>query len=118
MKSGDRARDISRHDTSLSLNDLVHGVNTLLAATGRFCLVLPVDRREELFETCHDRELYLHRELSVKPSGPLPAVRHLLEFKRTVPGRNEKREIIIEKSRRHDYTEEYRELTRDYYLAF
>lgn len=118
LKSGNRAKDIARHDTSLPLDLLVNGVNVLLAPKGKFCLVLPSERYEEAVAHFNNAGLHLCRELSVKSGVSLSVRRYLLEFRRTVPGQIESKGITIEKTQRHDYTDEYRELTRDYYLAF
>jgi tRNA1(Val) A37 N6-methylase TrmN6 len=48
----------------------------------------------------------------------LPVKRHLLEFRRNPAGQVQESEMAIEKDTRHEYTDEYMELTRDFYLAF
>ena len=118
MKSGNIAKDMARHDTGLSLEELINGVTTLMAPRGRFCLVLPSERYEDIIILCDHNELFLSRELAVKPTVSLPPGRHLLEFRRTGPGQIDRKEIAIERSARHDYTDDYREMTGEYYLAF
>ena len=118
LKSGDDSRNIARHAIKLSFRDLIEGVNGLLALQGRFCLILPAGMVRDFIADCLSSGLYLHRELAVKPTESLPAKRHLLDFRKNSATRIDKKEIAIERSRRHDYTDGYRELTRDFYLSF
>ena len=118
LKSGDDSRNIARHAIKLSFRDLIEGVNGLLALQGRFCLILPAGMIRDFIADCLSSGLYLHRELAVKPTESLPAKRHLLDFRKNSATRIDKKEIAIERSRRHDYTDGYRELTRDFYLSF
>ena len=118
MKSGDHSKDVARHDISLSLKKLIEGVTALLGAKGKFCLVLPSDSTEDFIESCRASGLFLIRVLVVIPTDSMPPKRHLLEFRRTPARLIESDEITIERSERHDYTDEYMKLTRDFYLNF
>ena len=42
----------------------------------------------------------------------------VLEFRRKHVESIEESEMAIERDRRHEYTDDYRELTQDFYLAF
>jgi tRNA1Val (adenine37-N6)-methyltransferase len=117
-KPDSQQKEISRHDTLLGLGGLVSGVGRLLAAEGKFCVILPVEESKKLQKSCMEMGLHLCRICRVRPTIHLPVKRHLLEFRRSPVERVQASEMAIERDTRHIYTEDYRELTRDFYLAF
>jgi tRNA1Val (adenine37-N6)-methyltransferase len=118
LKSGNDARDVARHTIKLTPDDLIEGVKALLATRGRFCLILPSDKVKVFVADCRVFGLYLRREMAVKTTGSHPAKRHLLELTKSPAANIEREEITIEGSGRHQYTDAYRKLTKDFYLAF
>lgn len=117
-KPDKREKEISRHDTLLGLKELVLGVGELLTKEGRFCVILPVEESNKLQKLAGENGIHLHAICRVSPTINLPAKRHLLEFRRNPAERIQESGLVIEKDTRHDFTDEYRELTRDFYLAF
>ena len=117
-KPDNRGRDISRHDTLLGMETLAAGVLKLLAPGGRFSVILPVEESIMLQGLFSDVGMYLSSICRVFPTSGSAAKRHLLEFSRipAIPLRESA--LTIEGEGRHDYTEDYRELTRDFYLGF
>jgi tRNA1Val (adenine37-N6)-methyltransferase len=113
-----RDRNISRHDTLLGMGDLAAGVGKILATEGRFNVILPVEESIRLEQFCRDAGLHLGRICRVRPTVGSPVKRHLMEFRREAAASVRESEIAIEGDRRHDYTDAYRELTREFYLAF
>ena len=111
-------KEISRHDTLLGLGEMVSGVGKLLAPEGKFCAILPVEESNKLQKLAGENGLHLYRICRVSPNTKLPVKRHLLEFRRKTVDTVEESEMAIERDRRHEYTDAYRELTRDFYLAF
>jgi tRNA1Val (adenine37-N6)-methyltransferase len=111
-------KEISRHDTLLGLGELLSGVEKLLSPEGKFCVILPVEESNRMQKSTIEMGLHLHRICRVSPTITSPTKRHLLEFQRHRAERIQETEMAIERDRRHDYTDAYRELTRDFYLAF
>ena len=117
-KPGRKEKEISRHDTLLNQGELLSGVVKLLAPEGKFCVILPVEESLKLQEMAVAGGLYLHGICRVSPTLNLPAKRHLLEFGRDPASILQESEMAIERNARHEYTDAYRELTREFYLAF
>lgn len=114
----DKGRKDSRHNTMLTPEDLIMYSKPLLHPDGKLCLVFPADETRTLKDICFKEDFHLHRQLGIRPIPSVPVKRYLMEF-RTYPVEHfSEEEIIIEKGNRHDYTDEYQELTRDFYLAF
>lgn len=116
--SPDAARSTARHTTTLPFNELVTGVRRLLADGGHFSLILPPTEMER-FRSAARGVMFVVRECHVW-STPTSGVRRIMaEFQAEPPTELivvEK--IVIEEKGRHEYSEEYRTLTRDFYLKF
>ena len=116
--SPDAARSTARHTATLPFEELVSGVKRLLANDGHFSLILPPPEMER-FRSAARGELFAVRECQVW-STPTSGVRRIMaELKTSPPAElpiTEK--IIIEENGRHQYSDEYRLLTRDFYLKF
>ncbi len=116
--SPNAARSTARHTTTLPFNELVTGVRRLLADGGHFSLILPPTEMER-FRSAARGVMFVVRECHVW-STPTSGVRRIMaEFQAEPPTELTATEkIIIEEKGRHEYSEEYRTLTRDFYLKF
>ncbi|MBO5044323.1 MAG: methyltransferase [Alistipes sp.] len=116
--SPDAARSTARHTTTLPFNELVTGVRRLLANGGHFSLILPPTEMER-FRSAARGVMFVVRECHVW-STPTSGVRRIMaEFHAEPPTElTVVEKIIIEEKGRHEYSKEYRTLTRDFYLKF
>lgn len=117
LKSPDEKRSIARHDHQLGQCDLIEAAARLLNPGGKFGVILPFTEYQLFSEQMLTKDLFENRKTLVftKP-GKKPA-RILAEFSHfKLPV--EMGEIVIEKYGRHAYSEEYIQLTRDYYIKF
>lgn len=117
-KAPDPERTISRHTDLLPYEELIAGVLKLLLPEGQFCLILPAKEGELFQELAANNDLHLTKLLNVKGSSDkLNPKRLLMQFEFTE--RNlEKSSIAVEADKRHHYTDDYKELTKNYYLNF
>lgn len=116
-KSANNSKNIARHTDELSFNDLLHHVSKLLEKEGVFSVVLPIIEEVEFCKIASVHELFLNRICYVKPNLDKEPKRILMEFSlTTTPVIMES--LTIETEKRHHYTEEYRNLTNDFYLNF
>ena len=110
LECPDRQRTAARHNNSLSYEDLLEGVSGLLTENGFFTVVIPADVKK----IASIKKLYAVRQLNVitKPGGIPKRVLITFSFSN--------QECIVEELltelARHQYSEEYMTLTRDYYL--
>lgn len=117
LKAPSEERTTARHDDALPFEELINGLNKLLDDKGRLALILPYQQVEERIETATSRGLFCSRITYVYPHPDKPIIRCLLEFQKHEPSCIEDT-LTIKKGRRHDYTDEYRALTKDFYLVF
>ncbi|MDY0780306.1 tRNA1(Val) (adenine(37)-N6)-methyltransferase [Tenacibaculum sp. IB213877] len=108
------ARNKARFTTSLSFENLLQGVSKILAEEGLFATVIPYQEEEGFIELAEKHNLQLNRVCRVKGTPTSEVKRSLLEFSFTAEEVKEE-ELIIE-TKRHQYTDPYIHLTKDFYL--
>jgi tRNA1Val (adenine37-N6)-methyltransferase len=116
----DPKRQQARFDDALPFEELVYGVYRLLENDGTFACVVPKDREDRLLEITAHFQLDPVRTTYVRGTQDSSIKRCLLEFRfrESVTANNIVHKIehlVIEKSR-HDYTDVYKSLTKDFYL--
>ncbi len=113
-KSGDDARGTARFSDALPFSDLIEAADLLLSEGGVFSVIIPFKEEANFVLLSNDFELYPFKITRVKGTPQSEVKRSLIAFSREniAP---EIDEIIIENAR-HDYTQDYINLTRDFYL--
>jgi tRNA1Val (adenine37-N6)-methyltransferase len=109
-------RSTARSEQELKLAELLSSVTELLTTNGRFCIIFPSNRAKELFTTAAQVELFPSEICSVKGNPNSEVKRLLVEFQFTKKQPTE-HQIVIEKER-HNYTEEYKDLLKEYLTIF
>ena len=106
-----------RHDdgnVSLTYEELFDCARKLLSETGRLAIIIPTVQYEKISALAKANNLFLIRQTNVRPTPNSAIKRYLLEFSPTeIP--LQETDLTIELSR-HNYTEEYKALTKDFYL--
>ncbi len=111
---GDPARDRARQLAALPFDELLHGVHHLLAPDGRFALILPYTAEVAFLQEAESLGLFPSRITHVKGNPNASVKRSLLELSRE-EGPYKQNTLTIEWER-HQYTPEYKALTKDFYL--
>ncbi|RKR14439.1 tRNA1Val (adenine37-N6)-methyltransferase [Maribacter vaceletii] len=114
VTSGNSARDTARQNTSLPFDELVEGASKLLTKNGSFSTIIPFKEEESFILLASKFDLFPKRITRVKGNASSEIKRSLLEFTFTKT-KTLVDELVIEKER-HQYTNEYKELTKDFYL--
>ena len=114
--SGDKTN--VRHTVKLPHGDLLNATRELLHKNGRFCVILPLIEGLRFIEIARTYGFYLTRRSDVRPKQDKNIERLLLQFELSNRTFSHD-ELIIQNSRdERDYTEGYRELTKDFYTIF
>lgn len=118
LLSPDKKRSTARHTATLSFEQLCDGVIRLLSPEGRFCVILP-PAETSLFCSSARGKLFLTRQTEVW-STPTSGVKRILsEFALQPPTEPTKaNKLIIEDNGPMGYSDQYKELTKDFYLKF
>jgi len=112
-------RSMARNAKALPIDAIVKGALDLLILSGRLAMILPHNDKELVMSILESHGMLLLRMTSVRGNESKPPKRLLIEaglkteINRSIP--TEFRELIIEHSR-HNHTEQYRDLVREFYL--
>lgn len=115
LTSPEAKRTQARHAASLSYKDLFHGAKARLMPNGKFCVILPADVTSQVITIATEAGLYLHKQLDVITSPGKSPKRSLMEFRLYVALQVEQNCLLLEEER-HQLSQAYYELTRDFYL--
>ncbi len=116
LRCPDRQRNTARHTDTLTLEDLLQDSRKLLAPQGRVALILPYDQKERLADCIRAQHLFLSKEVSVIPVAGAQPKRLLAELSTDTSASPTFSSRLTIEMARHQYTDEYIDLTKDFYL--
>jgi tRNA1Val (adenine37-N6)-methyltransferase len=111
LKSDDEKRNLALHSSGLDLPELLKSVKRLLKDDGRFAILLPFKRSREFEQMV---EFSIIQKIVVKPNKDHNAFRCIYLL-----GKSENEGLVDEliiKNIDNEYTEQFYELLKDYYL--
>ncbi len=107
-------RDIARRANKLSFEELIQNTASLLSEKGMFSIIIPKDSEEYLCKIAASNKLYINRVCYIKGNESSEVKRVMLEFS-FIKSEVIAEQLTIEKSR-HEYTDKYIHLCKDFYL--
>lgn len=113
-KTNNVQRDLARFQDALPFDYLLESVSRLLSENGLFSVVIPFKEESQLISLASKHKLFPNRKLHVKGNPTTEIKRSLIDF-----SFRESETIIdslIIETERHQYTEDYINLTKDFYL--
>lgn len=113
-KSKTPQRDLARFEDALPFEHLIESVIKLLAPNGTFNVIIPFNIEQEFINLAEASNLFPNKILRVKGTSITEIKRSLIEFS-FIKSELKVENLTIEISR-HNYTEEYISLTKDFYL--
>lgn len=114
LKSDNAKRNMALHGSALGLDDLLDVVQKHISAHGNFAVLLPYHRSANFINHALLKDLYLQAEVSVKQTSKHPYFRSMLLFGKDKTQVHHSEICIKEKN--EDYSDEFKELLKDYYL--
>ncbi len=118
LKSNDAKANKALHAVELSFDDLIDSVKRLLNSAGRFVVLLPPFEIEKLIQIAQKKGLYLSKKMLIRHDESKPIFRVIATFlTNQVPDLEETTLIIHDKDGK-TYSNEFRDLLKDYYLIF
>lgn len=113
-KTENKSRDMARFNDAMPFKHIIYAVAHLLAEDGLFSIVIPRKEEDDFVALADTIGLFPSRILHVRGNPDSEVKRSLIEFSYTKKG-VEVSELIIETDR-HNYTKDYINLTKDFYL--
>lgn len=113
-KTENTQRDLARFQDAMPFEHLVDSVSKLLMEDGTFCTVIPFKEEDKFIDLASAVNLMPNKITRVRGTLNSEIKRSLIEmsFRESAIEINE---LIIENAR-HDYTEDYKNLTKSFYL--
>lgn len=115
LLSKDDKRNIARHNTTLELRDIPCYAAGLLESKGNFCIIIPEGSVNEVITSSEKQGLFCNKKLFVKPTPKKQVKRILLSFSFNEEFVSES-VLVIEQNGRNEYSNEFKELTSEFYL--
>lgn len=117
LKAGDKKRNIARHTDSLSFEELLSIVSRMLHPKGKFCTIIPHNIVKIFCNLALIEGFFQVRRTHALPKVGAVPVRTLLQLERTrkIPQTDS---IAILRKEGKEFTDEYKKLTKDFYLNF
>lgn len=108
-------RTNARHADLLTHEELIENAMLLLNPTGRICIILPLNEGLQCVDFAFAKGLFCTKYITVYPKPTAPAKRLLLEFS-LQSAQKQVSELVIESDERHQYSEQFTALAKDFYL--
>lgn len=117
LRPENRKKRLSRHAENLPHTHLLYAVSRLLKINGRFIVILPCLNSGTFSEKARLEGLIPAKELEIYPRANGGPARVIYEFSREQSAAITKEKLYLKDSA-GNITEEYRQLTGDFYLNF
>jgi tRNA1Val (adenine37-N6)-methyltransferase len=114
--TNNESRNTARFEAAMPFNELLKSVRKLLSKNGRFCVIIPFKSEKKIVEIGKENTLFSDKILRIRGQKNSIIKRSLLSFcfeKKPV----EINEIYLEE-KRHIYSKEFINLTKEFYLKF
>jgi tRNA1Val (adenine37-N6)-methyltransferase len=117
LKNPDRRKAVSRHNDTLTNRDLLSGASGLLSETGKLQVIMPYAEGYVFIAEAAEYGLFCNNILKIRPL-PTSEIRRLIITFSGQRTQTTESFLTIEHGKRHEFTEEYMNLTKDFYLKF
>ena len=108
-------RNTAHHSSELLLEDLLDIIPTILTPGGKFYLLLPYKRHEEILKLFDQKKVSLIQKIFVRQTDGHDFFRFMIEGSFERSANTITNEIAI-KNKNNEYTEEFTAILKDYYL--
>ena len=114
FKTSNQSRDIARFNDALPFDELIDSSSRLLSDEGVFAVIIPRKEEEKFIKMASEVNLFPNRICRVRGNISSEEKRSMLEFS------FEKTSLLVEnltiEISRNNYTEEYKNVVKDFYM--
>lgn len=115
-KASNKQRAMARFQDAMPFSQLIESVAKLLSASGIFSVIIPFKEESNFISLASNFNLFPNRITHVKGTLNSEIKRTLIEFSFGPTPPDVKKDLLIIETSRHQYTEKYIDLTKDFYL--
>lgn len=109
------SRKLARFNDALPFDELIESASLLLSDEGIFAVIIPRKEEEKFIKMASEVNLFPNRICRVRGTETSEEKRSMLEF--SFEKISPKIENIVIEISRHNYTEDYKNLVQDFYMA-
>lgn len=113
-KTENTSRDMARFQDAMPFDHIIESVSKLLSQEGLFSVIIPFKEEQTFIEIASRNKLHPNRILHVKGNPTSEIKRSLIEF--SFRKSNIETQALVIETSRQQYTEDYINLTKDFYL--
>ncbi|GAB1855203.1 methyltransferase [Flavobacteriaceae bacterium MHTCC 0001] len=114
FKTKNKQRDLARFQDAMPFGHLISSVSKLLSKIGTFNVVIPYEEEKRFIDLALNFKLFTNKILHVKGNPNSEIKRSFLEL--SFEKKATEQEVLTIETGRHIYTEDYINLTKDFYL--
>jgi len=115
LRPPDPSKKLARHTDTLNYTQIAEGISNILHKKGSFNLILPYENHKLFEKKAIESHLSLTRQLEITPVEGKETNRILSEWK--FEKSTTESDALTIRDRDHNYTEAYKKLTEEFYLA-
>ena len=113
-KTQNKSRNLARFSDAMPLEHIIFAVINFLSENGKFSIIVPYKEEKTVIEEASLIKLFPNRILHVKGNPNSKIKRSLIEF--SYKKSKVYTEVLVIETERHQYTQDYINLTKDFYL--
>ena len=113
-KSDNEQRDLARFNDAMPFEHIAESVSKLLSDEGVFSVIIPFKEASNFINIASNFKLFPNNILQVKGNPTSEIKRSLIQF--SFNKTEVKTDTLIIENQRHSYTQDYINLTKDFYL--
>jgi len=117
LKNPDQRKSAARHSGTLPSDEILKGVLKFIKEEGSLQLILPYAEGNIFIAEANRYGLYCNSILKIRPLPSSDIRRLILKFSK-IQKKPVESFLTIEHGKRHEFTQEYINLTKDFYLKF
>ena len=117
LKPNDKKLQLAKHTDSLPFETLIYSIKFLLNKNGKFCLILPYNEFLVLKNIIQIEAMFINKITFVRPKKSKEINRVLAEISFSDNIKINTDELCI-RNEDNSFTDQYKELTKDFYLRF
>ena len=113
-KTDNTQRDLARFQDAMPFEQLLESVSKLLSEDGLFSVIIPFKEETPFIALASTKNLFPNKILQIKGHSTSEIKRSLIEF--SFRESAIEKDVLTIETERHQYTKEYIDLTKDFYL--
>jgi tRNA1Val (adenine37-N6)-methyltransferase len=117
LRNPDTRKSYGRHNDSLTNEELLRCTSRLMAENGRLQVIMPYAEGNVLITEAYEYGFFCNSILKIRPLPASATRRMILTLSRNRLKPTEKF-LTIESGGRHEFTDDYKNLTKEFYLKF